>query len=388
MEARIDISAPLQLLGGLSPSGFMKKHWQKKPLLIRQAIPHVKPPVSRAQVFKLAADEAVESRLIVKAQAGKRQAAAWTLQHGPLPRRALPPLSQDGWTVLVQGLDLHVPAARALLSRFRFVPEARLDDLMISYATEGGGVGPHFDSYDVFLLQVHGRRRWRIGRLKNPQLQADVPLKILTNFVPEQEWVLEPGDMLYLPPGWAHDGIAEGECMTCSVGFRTPARSELVSDVLVRIAEEQEDDGARYADPRQEATVTPGRVPSSITDWTIAGVRKALASDDAIRLALGESLSEPKPCVWFDSNEVAELTGESVQLDPRTRMMYDDRHVYANGASWRVAGADARMLRQLADQRGLPAADVARASAGLREWLQEALRDGWLHQRGHGNFTS
>ena len=235
----LDIDQITPLLGGISPATFMRKYWQKKPLLIRQAMPGVKPPIERSKLFALAESDEVESRLIVqtaveggkvegaKARKPKKADAGWRLSHGPLSRRSLPPMTQAGWTLLVQGLDLHVPAAYDMLQQFRFVPDARLDDLMISYATDGGGVGPHFDSYDVFLLQVHGQRRWRIGQLSDPTLQADVPLKILTNFVPEHEWVLEPGDMLYLPPRYAHDGIAEGECQTYSIGFRSPSFQEL-----------------------------------------------------------------------------------------------------------------------------------------------------------------
>ena len=194
------IDTPTPLLGALSPRRFMRRHWQKRPLLIRQALPGVRPPLDRGALFALAGSEDVESRLIV------RQRDRWTLRSGPLPRRALPPVSQAGWTLLVQGLDLHVPAARDLLSMFRFVPEARLDDLMLSWASDGGGVGPHVDSYDVFLLQVQGRRRWRIAPPGDDTLRPDLPLKILAHFEPQQEWPLEPGDMLYPPPGWGHDG--------------------------------------------------------------------------------------------------------------------------------------------------------------------------------------
>lgn len=205
---------PTPLLGGLTPAQFMRGYWQKKPLLIRQAIPGVASPVSRDALFELAADYDAESRLITHFR------NKWQLSHGPFEPGSLPAVTRKAWTLLVQGLDLHVDAARALLDRFRFIPDARLDDLMISYATDGGGVGPHFDSYDVFLLQVEGRRRWRVGAQKDLSLQPDVPLKILENFEPSDEWVLEPGDMLYLPPHIAHDGVAEGECMTCSIGFR------------------------------------------------------------------------------------------------------------------------------------------------------------------------
>ena len=224
------VDAPSALLGGLSPARFMRRHWQKRPLLVRAALPGVRPPLSRASLFALAAEEAVESRLV--AHAGGDAASGWSLRRGPIPRRALPPVGRRGWTLLVQGLDLHVPAARELLSAFRFVPEARLDDLMLSWASDGGGVGPHVDSYDVFLLQVQGRRRWRVGPVGDRTPRPGLPLRILARFEPTEEWLLEPGDMLYLPPGWGHDGTAEGECMTASIGFRAPARG--VVTILAR----------------------------------------------------------------------------------------------------------------------------------------------------------
>ena len=211
---------PLPLLGGLTPAQFMRRHWQKKPLLIRSAIPGFRPLLSRARLFALATRAEVESRLVTRY--GSR---SWALEHGPLKRAALPSLAAPSWTLLVQGVDLHDDAVHGLLQSFRFVPDARLDDLMISWASPGGGVGPHFDSYDVFLLQAQGRRRWRIGRVQDPALDEDAPLKILKRFVAEEEHVLEPGDMLYMPPEWAHDGVAYGgACMTYSIGFRAPRR--------------------------------------------------------------------------------------------------------------------------------------------------------------------
>ncbi|HOF52289.1 MAG TPA: cupin domain-containing protein, partial [Rhodoferax sp.] len=232
----MNIQEPLQLLGGLSPQVFMQRHWEKKPLLIRQAIPGFQPILDRTELLDMAAMDDVESRLVVQAVPGGQK--AWKFRHGPFPRKSLPPFKQRAWTVLVQGMDLHDERVHALMNQFRFVPDARLDDLMISYATDGGGVGPHFDSYDVFLLQAHGRRRWRIGRQKDMSLLPDMPLKILANFEPEMEFVLEPGDMLYLPPRWAHDGIAEGECMTYSIGFRSPNMGEVAREVLQRMAEQ------------------------------------------------------------------------------------------------------------------------------------------------------
>jgi 50S ribosomal protein L16 3-hydroxylase len=378
------LQQPAELLGGLSPAAFMKKHWQKKPLLIRQAVPGVKSPIDRKALFDLAGRDDVESRLIVQAQrpTGKRQTSEdWRLKHGPLARRSLPPMTQPNWTLLVQGLDLHVPAAHELLSRFRFVPDARLDDLMISYATDGGGVGPHFDSYDVFLLQVHGQRKWRIGRLKDDTLVPGKPLKILQNFECEQEWVLEPGDMLYLPPRWAHDGIAQGECMTCSIGFRVPEAHALAAELLVRIAEGLDtDQRSLYKDPQQGATAEPGRMPADLQAFAADAVARALKDPGQVLAALGEVMTEPKPKVWFDISDVVP-EGAGVVLHPATRMMYDDQRIYCNGESWRAAGADARVLRRLADQRAMSAAELGKASQAVRDLLDQFCEDGWVLPR-------
>lgn len=383
------LAQPTPLLGGLSPQAFMRRHWQKKPLLIRQAVPGVQPPVSRAELFALAAQDDVESRLIVR-QPGQRgakgkalaaQAPDWRLKRGPVARRSLPPLSQPGWTVLVQGLDLHVPAAHELLQRFRFVPDARLDDLMISYATDTGGVGPHYDSYDVFLLQVSGRRRWRIAPLKDRTLEPDVPLKILRHFTPTEEWVLEAGDMLYLPPGWAHDGAAEGDdCMTCSVGFRVPEATGLSRELLLRWADELEppERPRLYRDPAQPATATPARIPDGLQTFAQEAISRLLIDPQGLMSALGEVLTEPKPSVWFQGGS-ALADGDGVRLDPKTRMMYDDARVFANGESWRAAGKDARVLQTLADQRQLTPLAVSRASPAVRELLTQWALDGWLH---------
>ncbi|WP_290867972.1 cupin domain-containing protein [Aquabacterium sp.] len=359
----------------------MSRYWQKKPLLIRQAVPGAQPPLDRSKLFALAAEEEVESRLIVQTGASASGEAGWKLSHGPFTRRQLPGLNKPGWTLLVQGLDLHVPAAHALLKQFRFVPDARMDDLMISYASDGGGVGPHYDSYDVFLLQVNGRRRWRIGELKDTSLQPDVPLKILSNFEPTEEWVLEPGDMLYLPPRWAHDGVAVGnDCMTCSIGFRVPEGTELARELLIRWMENMESPEKRrlYEDPRQPATGTPGQMPAALQDFAADAVARVLKDPAALNTALGEILTEPKPRVWFQAGEPLP-DGVGVVLDARTRMVYDERSVYVNGESWRAAGKDARHLQQLANARTLDAAAVAQASEALRELLDQWAEDGWLH---------
>jgi len=366
----------LVLLGGLSPATFMRRHWQKKPLLVRQALPGIEPPVPRAELARLAAAEGVESRLVTAFD------GRWALHHGPIAK--LPAWSKPGWTLLVQGLDLHEPTAHALLSRFRFVPEARLDDLMMSYASDGGGVGPHFDSYDVFLIQVAGRRRWRIGAQQDAELRPDVPLKIIGNFRPEAEYVLEPGDMLYLPPGWAHDGEAVGgDCMTCSVGFRAPSRDELARELLQRLADPLDDEEAAaapkrlYTDKSQVASADPGRIPQALQDFAQAAIARALQAPGAVERVLGEALSEPKPQTWFEPGEPVP-PGSGVRLDQRSKMLYDERHVFLNGESYRAGGRDARLMRQLADTRGLPARDCAQLSAGARELLDQWAEDGWV----------
>ena len=366
----MDVDAPTPLLAGLTPAQFMRRHWEKKPLLVRQAWPGVKPPISRAGLFRMACDEDVESRLVV------RESGDWLVRHGPMPRRVLPPVARPGWTLLVQGLDLHLDEARALLEPFRFVPDARLDDLMVSWASDGGGVGPHVDAYDVFLLQVAGRRRWRVGRVADAAFIEGLPLKILRHFEPEYDWVLDPGDLLYLPPGWGHDGVAEGECMTCSVGFRSPGADGLAGDLLQRLADAEEP-GALYRDPSQAAEAHPGQMPSALVDFARKAVARRLAEAGALERALGESLSDPKPRVWFDARDAADLVA-GVRLDRRTRMLYDDRHVYINGESFRIGGRDARLMRQLADTRALPPSACAVLSPAARHVVQAWLDDGWL----------
>jgi 50S ribosomal protein L16 3-hydroxylase len=285
-------------------------------------------------------------------------------------------LRERCWTLLVQGVDLHDDAARALLEQFRFVPDARLDDLMISWASDGGGVGPHVDSYDVFLLQAQGRRRWRIGRAKDPTFEQGVPLKILRRFVAEEEHALEPGDMLYLPPQWAHDGVADGECMTYSIGFSAPRRGTLAAEIVQRLTVDHEGE-ALYRDPPFAPTRHAARIPTELRAFALDAVHRLLEQPQPIARALGEALTEPKPGVWFDEAADDWRWGALV-LDRRTRMMYDARHVFINGESYRATGKDARLMRRLADERCLDALAVRRASSAARAQLREWFSAGWV----------
>lgn len=362
---------PTPLLGGLSPARFMRRHWQRKPLVIRNAMALGAPWWSRQTLFALAAQEAVESRLI------EQRSAGWSLRHGPIARGGLPPLKRPGWTLLVQGVDTHLDAAHELMQHFRFVPDARLDDLMVSWASDGGGVGPHYDSYDVFLLQLSGQRRWRIGRQADLSLQPDVPLKILSHFKPEEEHLLGPGDMLYLPPRWAHDGVAVGaDCITCSIGFRAPQRGGLAGELLQRMAEEHEDE-TLYRDPGQSATDHPAAMPAGLQTFATDALKRLIAEPHLMACSLGEVMTEPKPRVWFDEpSDPWRLA--PLRLDRRTRMMYDSRHVFINGESFLAAGTDARLMRMLADRRSLGTDQLKKASPDAIALLQDWYEAGWV----------
>jgi 50S ribosomal protein L16 3-hydroxylase len=367
----------MTLLGGLTPARFLEQYWHKKPLLIRQAMPGFKPPMGRDALFRMAAREDVESRLVTHFN------QQWKLETGPLDK--LPPVKKKEWTLLVQGVNLHDDAADALLREFRFIPDARLDDLMVSYASDGGGVGPHFDSYDVFLLQAHGRRRWRIGPQRDLSLRDDVPLKILRHFEPEQEFVLEPGDMLYLPPHYAHDGIAEGECITCSIGFRAPAFQEL-GEAFLQFMADTIDLPGRYADSGLKPAARPAEIPQPMLAQIADQLAKVRFTEDDIAIFLGEYLSEPKATVFFDPPARPLTQGaftrnasrRGIALARKSQMLYRGKHVFINGESFVAGRVDKRHLAALADQRYLAGPMVADASEDLQEALFTWYQDGWL----------
>lgn len=237
-------------------AAFLRDHWQKKPLLIRNPWREWGNPLDPDELAGLACEEGIESRLVTQAGDG------WAMEQGPVAESRFGELGNSGWTLLVQAVDHHVPAVAALIDPFRFIPNWRIDDVMVSYAADEGGVGPHFDQYDVFLIQGLGRRRWQVGALcdDTAPLMPHADLRLLADFEATDEWVLEPGDILYVPPGYAHNGVAVGgDCMTYSVGFRAPARSELIEhwcdDLLDGMAEDD-----RYTDPDLIAAANPGQI--------------------------------------------------------------------------------------------------------------------------------
>ncbi|MFM8466837.1 MAG: JmjC domain-containing protein [Oxalobacteraceae bacterium] len=365
------------VLGATSVATFLKKYWQKKPLLIPQAFAGMQAPLSREVLFAMVAREDVESRLLTNVN------DRWSLKHGPFTE--LPSTKKKQWTLLVQGLNLHLDTAADLLHQFRFIPDARLDDLMISYATDGGGVGAHFDSYDVFLLQVQGRRRWRISAQKDLQLKAGMPLKLLERFIPEEEYFLEPGDMLYLPPHCAHEGVAMGECMTCSIGFRAPSWQELGQAFLEFKADTLELPG-RYADPGLQRSPHPAKLDDALLDRVNRQLQKIRATRDDVTVFLGEYLSEPKPTVMFEPPEKTftsrqfrtMLRHTALRLHRKTKMLYRERYLFINGDSFRASTADHALLRQLANTRELQPEALARASDDLLDSLHQWHENGWL----------
>jgi len=253
---------PLQILGGISAREFLRDYWQKRPLLIRQAIPDFQSPISPDELAGLSLEEEVESRLIIE-----HGESPWELRRGPFAEDTYQQLPERDWTLLVQAVDQLVPEVADLIEHFRFLPNWRIDDVMISYAAPGGGVGPHFDNYDVFLLQAHGQRRWRIGQMcdsESPMLSHG-DLRILAEFESTDEWVLEPGDMLYLPPRLAHFGTAEDACMTYSVGFRAPSAAEVLTHFTDFLAQFLPDED-RYSDADLQPSDDPYQIQSDALD--------------------------------------------------------------------------------------------------------------------------
>ena len=281
------------LLGGLTPREFLKQHWQKRPLLIRGAFPpDLHPPLSAAELAGLACEEGVESRLVEQT----RKAPGWRLRIGPFLHKDFTKLPKSRWTLLVQDVDKHVPAVARYLEPFRFIPSWRIDDVMISYAADRGSVGPHVDAYDVFLLQVEGMRRWDISAQPQPEHHAPgLDLRQVKPFTPEESWLLRPGDMLYLPPGVAHHGVAFGECMTYSIGFRAPSRKEMLADFAALLMEGA-DAAAHYADPDLLPATNPGEIPLEARARARQMLRQQLRpTDEELDVWFGRFMTEPKP---------------------------------------------------------------------------------------------
>jgi len=341
----------------------MRLHWQREPLVVRAAFPGFVDPLSPGEVLRLAASPDASARLV------RHRAGRWSAEHGPFQPAVFSRLPRRDWTVLVQDTNHFSPRAAALLARFDFIAHARVDDVMVSYAVPGGGVGPHVDSYDVFLLQGRGRRRWRISRQKDLAFVPGLPLKVLAAFRPEQEWVLEAGDMLYLPPGVAHEGVAQTECLTWSIGFRAPTDRELVAGFLDYLHEKLDPRG-QYADAGARPARHPGEIPRDLTAHVgraLAGIRWTAAD---VREFTGRFLSEPKAQVRFEpprrplspARFRTRAARRGVSLDPRARLLVSGAMVFLNGERVAAGAAERRPLARLADARRLPGPIAGRAA--------------------------
>jgi len=342
-----------RLLGGLTPREFLRRHWQKRPLFVRRALPGALRLIDERSLTALAQRDDVESRIV------ERRGNRWHTAHGPFREKFRS--KRRNWTLLVSGVNLHLAAADELLRRFDFVPQARLDDVMASFAASGGGVGPHTDSYDVFLVQGPGRRRWRVWNSKG---------KIL-------KYVAEPGDLLYLPPGWRHDGVALEPCFTYSIGFRAPRGAELGAAFLDWLHERGLPDAA-YRDPGLSPIKNTALIPGAMVVFVTKLLRRIRWSQADMLRFLGEYLTLPKAHVVFRPAPArGALAGAVVRLDPKTRLLYRGNRFFVNGDTVGVTGRDARWLRELADRRRASGAPAGRARIArlVRGWQKL----GYLH---------
>ena len=341
----------LHLLGGLTPRTFLRRHWQKRPLFVRDALPHFADSQDEMRDLRalcaLARRDDVESRIV------ERRGNRWETQHGPFKRTKV---RSSNWTILVSGVNLHLPAAEELLRRFQFIPQARLDDVMVSYATPGGGVGPHVDSYDVFLVQGFGQRRWRIGG---------------------REYLAGPGDLLYVPPGMRHDGVAIAPCATYSVGFRAPRGAELGAAFLDWLHERGLPD-ATYRDAGLLPAARPSMIPKRMVAFTASVLEKISWSQDDATCFLGEYLTMPKAHVVFrPSRGTRRLERSLVRLDAKTQLLYSGKRFFINGEAVSVPHRHAAALRKLAESRRLPGERLA--SPPLAALISGWRRLGYLH---------
>ncbi len=313
-------------LGELDVQTFLDEYWQKKPCLLRQAFPGFVPELDENDVAGLACDDLAEARLI----SGSYPRQDWRIKHGPFTARELRKLPDSNWTLLVQDAEKHYPPLAAVLAHFNFLPAWRLDDLMISVAAAGGSVGPHFDQYDVFLLQASGRRCWQIASSYDPTLLADIELKVLASFTPEQEWNLEPGDMLYLPPGVAHHGVALDTGMTWSIGLRAPSQADLLQALGEWLAE-HDNEGQRYEDGVLAVNPRPGEISPQAIGQLYALTSHPLAAPRQLHSFLASFLTryrlaqQPAPPIQtLNENEVAAALAGSARLqrNPWTRLAW------------------------------------------------------------------
>ena len=369
----------IEILNGMSAQQFLREYWQKKPLLIRGALPQFKGFLNRSDLQDLARRDDVQARMVVE------KAGLWRVLHGPLHAAAWRGLRGAHWSLLVQGIEQHYSAGRKLLAQFDFIPYARLDDVMVSFAPQGGGVGPHLDSYDVFLLQGGGHKRWQISAQPEHEWVADAPLRLLKNFRAEQEFILGPGDMLYLPPKYAHYGLALNDNYTYSIGFRTASRHELLVQFL-NYLQDRLDVPGMYEDPDLAYAKHPAEIDAAMLDKVYALTTTLAWQRADVAAFLGAYLTEPKPHVVFDASArrlsrakfQAALGKRGVRLALKSQMLFSGRQFFMNGEALSVPKVDVALYRLLADSRALPSSTLASLSPAGLDTLYEWYRAAYL----------
>lgn len=374
--------ARLGKLALLDSQQFLARYWQKRPLLLRGAFKDFVCPVDKAALLALASSPQAESRLVLE-----RSRPAFRVEHGPFAKDRWRRLPKTHWTVLVQDVDKHLPAVAQLVEPFSFLPRWRIDDIMISYAAKHGGVGPHYDNYDVFLLQGVGKRRWHLGpKPKQPQLLPGTELRVLENFSARREIVVEPGDLLYLPPHVAHHGVAETECITLSIGFRAPSQRELMFSWVEELLQHS-DDAQRYQDADLRSVSHNGEIDEQSLTRLRALLEPALQLDSThFARWFGRHITEPKPQLVKQnaptrhSGKVAMVTRA---LGSRWAFCASPKlWLFVDGMEWSLPRRFAPLIAALCDQ---PQVDLSRfgsltASREGRALLKALFERGLLHR--------
>ena len=376
---------PDTLLGGLSIEAFLEHYWQKKPLLIRSAIPGFTSPLTPEELMNLACEEEVEARIILE----KHGDYPWQLLYGPF-EEDFHDMPASHWTLLVQETNRFVPEIATLLDAFRFIPSWRIDDIMVSYAPKDGGVGAHIDNYDVFLLQGMGHRRWQIMNtpVEEEVILPDLDVSILQKFRPDEDWVLSPGDMLYLPPRIAHKGVAQNDCMTFSIGFRAPGYAEILSSFL-GFASENCDPRARYSDPDLSLQARPSEILPPVLDNVRNVIRKAVQDDKMIDSWFGSFITESQrgylPAPQDAPIEVKEMlskltSGIPVKRVPGVTYAFieednGDALLFAGGYSYLFPAPIARAVPILCDSSSINISSFLDSDT-FRNLLNEMINEG------------
>ncbi|GGB90761.1 cupin [Marinobacterium zhoushanense] len=374
-------------LGELTPEQFLRDYWQKKPLLIRDALPDFEPLLSADELAGLACEQDVESRLIRFDAKGD----SWTLSKGPFDETHFSSLPSTSWTLLVQAVDHWVPEAAELMDRFNFIPNWRVDDLMISYAVDGGGVGPHYDNYDVFLLQAEGTRRWELGGIcdEHSPRREDAPVMILPEWEVKQSFELNPGDMLYLPPQVAHNGVAVGDgCVTYSIGFRAPAHNEILRSFSDFIGEQLGRE-QRYSDADLTLQANPGEISAAALDRVADILRGYLGNRDQLESWFGQYMTEPKYPELAEEGELLEESeiagalaeGYSIRRAEGSRLAFvdhDDETVllFADSQQHLAQSGAATLARQLCRERELDVGQLSPLTPDALSLLKKLLQQG------------